>query len=315
MRKRIMVVDASETILDVCRSALTSRGYDAVVHNDGQAALRDLQQGGYDLAVIATETDAMPGYQLVGRLRATDDTKNLPVLMLIGSSELLEPDELLSAGPDATLTKPFAPQELLHKIDSLLLRPAAQPEAQRAAEADLTSVLESEPEFSRHSEEQSDLQQFLSAISETTPQPVDRTQDLVDRVDLVDGETGPQMSDAQPDEEWTPHITEAQADETPESVPSIGLDEFDTHEQSGINLGPDSVEDSSEAEQIYLEAGPSDEVDHGIRLQSAESEVENLKAEFVRELAQALAKEIAAKIDFEKILARLDESLTSKERY
>ncbi|MFH2056394.1 MAG: response regulator [bacterium] len=310
MRKRILVTDASEAVLDVCRGALTGRGYTAVCHSDGHAALREAVQGNCDLAVVATETAGMPGYELVGKLRQTDETKNLPILMLIGSSELLEPEELLNAGPDATLTKPFAPQELLHRVDSLLLRPpTAAAESAGGAEDDLTSLLETEAQFTQSHGDENDLRQFLNAISEEEERPEPAIAELVDRVELVDSEAESQLQETNvADDREAPVQTP-----TPEHEATIGLDEFDTLQGSGIYLETDDQSEQSEAEAIYLDR--DSEAALLSAYESAGDDATKLKEAFVRELAQALAREIAAKIDFEKLLARLDENLTAKDRY
>lgn len=315
MRKRILVTDASETVLDVCRGALTGRGYTALCHNDGSSALREATQGDCDLAVIATETAGMAGYELVGKLRQTDETKRMPILMLIGSSELLEPDELLDAGPDATLTKPFAPQELLHKVDSLLLRATTKAAKESSdSEVDLASLLETEAQFVKRPGEDNELREFLNTISEEEeeqPQGIDGG--LVDRVELLDGEGEPQLR--QHDD--APEVDDSVAAESqavgPEHEASIGLDEFDRDSGGEIYLEPSETAEQSEAEAIYLDQDAG--ADAPTYDPTGSSEVEKLKSEFVRELAQALAREIADRIDFEKILARLDENLAGKERF
>ena len=62
-------VDASETILNVCRTLLIERGYDATLMQDGEAALKELESSGFDLAIVATETGSLSGYQVIAEIR------------------------------------------------------------------------------------------------------------------------------------------------------------------------------------------------------------------------------------------------------
>jgi CheY-like chemotaxis protein len=314
MRKRILVTDASETILEICRATLTGRGYEAVSCTDGKEALRELQQGGYDLAVVATETYTLPGYQLVSDLRRLQETKALPILMLIGSSELLEPDELFDAGPDSTLTKPFSPQELLHKIDSLLLRPVPAVEASPADDVDFESLLKTEKEFSSASQDENDVRQFLSAITEPEPTPTARDDQFIDHLLLEDEVEGaaPYLVVDDQSTVTEPGETDVSASQRERD---IGLRELDAETTGHSTSDGDGDVDQGGAEQIYLESDSGLDTIPDFDLGEVGSGSEQLKAEFVRELARALAKEIAAKVDLTELLARLDEKLTAKDRY
>ena len=53
MGKRILVADASETIISVCRKLLGQHGYEVTLFQDGTRALEELKRSDYDLAVIA----------------------------------------------------------------------------------------------------------------------------------------------------------------------------------------------------------------------------------------------------------------------
>ena len=96
---------------------------------------------------------------------------------------------------------------------------------------------------------------------------------------------------------------------------AIGLRELDA-EATGRSTSEGSADtDEGGAEQIYLEPDSGSDALPPFDPETTASGAEQLKVEFVRELARALAKEIAAKVDFSELLERLDEKLTAKDRY
>ncbi len=117
MGKRILVADGSETIISVCRKLLVEHGYEVACFKMELKALEELKRAEYDLAVIATTTQNVNGQFIIRELRQDRAKEKLPVLMLLGSSELVDTQELFDLAPSDTLNKPFSPQELLNRID------------------------------------------------------------------------------------------------------------------------------------------------------------------------------------------------------
>lgn len=97
--------------------ALEHDGHDARVVHDGQMGLGEAREGSYELIVLDVELPGMNGFEVLNQLRALQVQSR--ILMLTARSET--PDKLagLRNGADDYLTKPFAMNELLARVNAL----------------------------------------------------------------------------------------------------------------------------------------------------------------------------------------------------
>ncbi|NND01852.1 MAG: response regulator transcription factor [Acidimicrobiia bacterium] len=117
---RILVVDDDKRIAASVRRALAYEGYKVEVAHDGQSALKAARSSLPDLVVLDVMMPGIDGVEVCRRLReAGDDTV---VLMLTAKAEVADRVAGLDAGADDYLVKPFAYEELLARVRSLLRR-------------------------------------------------------------------------------------------------------------------------------------------------------------------------------------------------
>lgn len=114
-----MVVEDDERIAATVRRALVYEGYDVDVAYDGAAALVEAQRAEPDLVVLDLMLPEMDGIEVCKRIRASSD---VPVLMLTARDSVADRVTGLDSGADDYLVKPFANDELLARVRSLLRR-------------------------------------------------------------------------------------------------------------------------------------------------------------------------------------------------
>ena len=119
MKPRILVADDDEAIASSVRRALAYEGYDVTVVHDGAAALTASRTMPFDLAVLDVMMPEVDGVEVCRRIRDADDT---PVLMLTAKDAVADRVLGLDAGADDYLVKPFAYEELLARVRSILRR-------------------------------------------------------------------------------------------------------------------------------------------------------------------------------------------------
>lgn len=119
-KPRILVVDDDERIAASVRRSLTYDGYDVSVVHDGSAAIAAVRAGPPDLVVLDLMLPGIDGLEVCRRLRAAGD--DVAVLMLTARSTVPDRVTGLDAGADDYLVKPFAHEELLARVRSLLRR-------------------------------------------------------------------------------------------------------------------------------------------------------------------------------------------------
>ncbi len=116
---RVLVADDEPAIRKVVRDALERDGHEVVTAIDGQEALEQFQEGGFQLVVTDLAMPRMGGLELVQEIRKVSD---LPVLVLTVRNEEREKVRLLDSGADDYLTKPFGIAELVARVRALLRR-------------------------------------------------------------------------------------------------------------------------------------------------------------------------------------------------
>jgi len=117
---RILVVDDDERIAAAVRRALAYEGYRVDVAHDGESALDIALASPPDVVVLDLMMPGIDGIEVCRRLRSAGD--ETAVLMLTARSEVRDRVEGLDAGADDYLVKPFAYDELLARVRSLLRR-------------------------------------------------------------------------------------------------------------------------------------------------------------------------------------------------
>ena len=120
MGQHVLVVDDDPTVSDVVRRYLERSDFDVTLAVDGQQALAAAAQHRPDLVVLDLMLPGLDGLEVCRRLRTRDP--DLPVVMLTALGE--ESDRVLglSLGADDYVTKPFAPRELVLRVQSVLRR-------------------------------------------------------------------------------------------------------------------------------------------------------------------------------------------------
>jgi DNA-binding response OmpR family regulator len=122
---RILVIEDEVKLATHLSRALEAEGHEARVVHDGKVALVEAREGDYDLLVLDVELPRMDGFEILKQLRSSGVPTR--ILMLTARSE--NPDKIagLSGGADDYLTKPFAMNELLARVNALGRRFAVPP--------------------------------------------------------------------------------------------------------------------------------------------------------------------------------------------
>jgi DNA-binding response OmpR family regulator len=122
---RILVIEDEVKLATHLSRALETEGHEARVVHDGRVALVEARDGNYDLLVLDVELPRLDGFEILKQLRSCGAATR--ILMLTARSE--NPDKIagLMGGADDYLTKPFAMNELLARVNALGRRFAAPP--------------------------------------------------------------------------------------------------------------------------------------------------------------------------------------------
>jgi two-component system, OmpR family, response regulator len=121
--KRILVIEDNPDLAYGLRNNLEIEGYDVEVAKDGVRGLARARAAKPDLIVLDLMLPGMDGFRVLRALR--EDGEGMPVLILTARGEETDKVRGLRLGADDYVTKPFAFEELLARVEALGRRPKA----------------------------------------------------------------------------------------------------------------------------------------------------------------------------------------------
>ena len=131
----ILIVEDDRMMADYVSDGLRRSGFVCTHAADGEEGLVAVLHGGYDAVVMDIMLPKLDGLEIIRRARAAGVRTPIIVLSARGSVEAKVTG--LEAGGDDYLAKPFSITELVARVQALLRRASATPEATALWEADL----------------------------------------------------------------------------------------------------------------------------------------------------------------------------------
>ena len=119
---RILVVEDDADIASLLVYNLNAEGYFAESAQRGDDAELLLAELTPDLVILDWMLPGVTGVEICTRLRAREQTRSLPVIMLTARGEEAERVRGFSAGADDYVVKPFSVAELMARVRALLRR-------------------------------------------------------------------------------------------------------------------------------------------------------------------------------------------------
>lgn len=121
---KILVADDEKAVRDSLRRSLIFNGYEVSLAEDGAAALAGATKEEPDLLLVDIMMPKMDGLEVCRRLRSSGYSR--PIMVLTARDQVSDRVAGLDAGADDYLPKPFALEELLARVRSLLRRYAVE---------------------------------------------------------------------------------------------------------------------------------------------------------------------------------------------
>lgn len=118
-RKHILVVDDDSSMLKLLKGYLAER-YDVATAISGKVAIKFLETKETDLVLLDYEMPTENGSEVLGKIRANERLKDLPVVFLTGVTDRNKIKEVLSMKPQGYLLKPVDMEKLSSTIKGIL---------------------------------------------------------------------------------------------------------------------------------------------------------------------------------------------------
>ena len=124
----IYIVEDDRNIQEIELFALKNSGYQAVGFETAKEFYRALEAKLPELILLDIMLPDEDGLSILARLRANQDTRRIPVMLVTAKSTELDKVKGLDTGADDYIAKPFGVMEMIARVKALLRRSGAQEE-------------------------------------------------------------------------------------------------------------------------------------------------------------------------------------------
>ena len=120
-KRRLLLADDSVTIQKVVNLTFADEGIEVVTVGDGDTAMLKFAEAAPDLVLADVNMPGLDGYQICEKIKQDAATRNIPVILLVGSFEPFDEEKAKRVGANDFLTKPFQSiRQLVNKVSDLL---------------------------------------------------------------------------------------------------------------------------------------------------------------------------------------------------
>lgn len=119
VRPRVVVVEDEPEMLDIMQVNLEQAGYSVVPARDGVEAYQALEEADPSAVILDLNLPNMSGFRLARLLRRDPRWQRLPLIVATAFA-FDEVEDLANEGIDGFISKPFAPSELVSRLEYVL---------------------------------------------------------------------------------------------------------------------------------------------------------------------------------------------------
>lgn len=140
-KPRLLIVDDEWNMRNLINIYLRREHVELVEAENGREALARIRERRFDLVILDIMMPDIDGWEVCRTIRKKT---NIPILMLTARTDVEDIVRGLNEGADDYVTKPFAPEELIARVNALLRRTTLNTsnENQRLSFKDLTFDLD-----------------------------------------------------------------------------------------------------------------------------------------------------------------------------
>ena len=120
MNQSVLIVDDEPMARTLLRLMLVRAGFEVAEAENGFDALEKVEGNVPDLILLDVMMPGMDGFTVCEKLRARQETAELPVIMLSAKTDVDSINRGLLVGATKYLTKPISPEELTRHVKDAL---------------------------------------------------------------------------------------------------------------------------------------------------------------------------------------------------
>jgi DNA-binding response OmpR family regulator len=117
---KILIAEDEIPLANSLKKSLVEEGHQALIANDGEEAIRLIDQNKFDVIVLDWKMPKLTGIDVLKKLKTY--SYKPPIILLTALSRVSNKVEALDLGADDYLTKPFSFEELIARIKAVVRR-------------------------------------------------------------------------------------------------------------------------------------------------------------------------------------------------
>ena len=117
---KILIVEDNEMNRDMLSRRLERKGFEVVMAEDGQKGVNMSKSESPNLILMDLSLPVMDGWEATSTIKADNDTKDIPIIVLTAHAMAGDREKALEAGADEYDTKPIDFKRLLGKIKDFI---------------------------------------------------------------------------------------------------------------------------------------------------------------------------------------------------
>ncbi len=117
---QILIVEDEIQIAESLKKNLRDEGHNAMIAQDGEAALKLINEIEFDLLLLDWRMPKITGLEVCKQLRKQGN--QTPIILLTALGDISNKIEAFNAGADDYITKPFSFDEVLARINAVMRR-------------------------------------------------------------------------------------------------------------------------------------------------------------------------------------------------
>lgn len=121
-KKKVMIVEDDSFVMDIYQTKISKEGFQIIMAVNGAEAIKKLEEGEKpDLILLDIIMPYMDGLTVLKKIKANENLKNIPVVLLTNLSQKEEIQQGFDLGAEDYLIKShFTPTEVMEKINKYL---------------------------------------------------------------------------------------------------------------------------------------------------------------------------------------------------
>ncbi len=118
--KKALIVEDDQDLLFLQSRLINSMGFATISANNGIEGVEKAIEEKPDLILMDILMPGMDGREATRRIRSNQETKDIPILAITALPKESQLRECIKAGCNDYIVKPFTPEKLLKKIQTVL---------------------------------------------------------------------------------------------------------------------------------------------------------------------------------------------------